>query len=140
MSRKIINYFQIKDMHKLEAVYHGSLRNFHEPLITETFEYAAPYLDASFEGEAILSIGKSEDFMLKGASGIINIIPFTCMPGNIVVALLKRFRDDHDNVPVLNIACDGQEQTNTLARLEAFMYQVYQYRQNHLKQRKAITQ
>ncbi|MBW2092694.1 MAG: CoA activase, partial [Deltaproteobacteria bacterium] len=107
LSRKIINYFQVKDMHKLEEVYRNSLRNFHEPLITETFDYASPYLDRSFEGETILSVGKSEDFLRKGASGLINIIPFTCMPGNIVVALLKCFREDHNNVPVLNIACDG---------------------------------
>ncbi|MBW2141282.1 MAG: CoA activase, partial [Deltaproteobacteria bacterium] len=140
LSRKIINYFQIKDMHKLEEVYRISLRNFHEPLITETFDYASSYVDRSFEGEAILSIGKSKDFYLKGASGLINIIPFTCMPGNIVIALLKCFREDHNNIPVLNIACDGQEQTNTLARLEAYMYQVYQYRQNQLEQGKVNTQ
>jgi predicted nucleotide-binding protein (sugar kinase/HSP70/actin superfamily) len=76
-------------------------------------------------------MGKSKDFVLKGASGIINIIPFTCMPGNVVTALLKSFREDHNNIPVLNIACDGQEQTNSLARLEAFMYQVLQFRDEH---------
>ena len=73
-------------------------------------------------------MGKSEDFAHKGACGMVNIIPFTCMPGNIVESLLKRFRERHDNMPVLNIACDGQEDTNTLARMEAFMYQVHQDR------------
>jgi predicted nucleotide-binding protein (sugar kinase/HSP70/actin superfamily) len=115
----------------LEEIYRGFLRNYREPLITETYDFADPYLHRSFEGEAVLSIGKSKDFVLKGASGIINIIPFTCMPGNVVTALLKSFREDHNNIPVLNIACDGQEQTNALARLEAFMYQVYQFRDEH---------
>jgi predicted nucleotide-binding protein (sugar kinase/HSP70/actin superfamily) len=53
-------------------------------------------------------------------------MPFTCMPGTIVNALLKRFREDHRNIPFLNLSYDGQEQTNTRTRLEAFMYQVQQ--------------
>lgn len=130
-SRKLVDHVQHKDKHKLEEIYRGFLRNYREPLITETYDFADPYLHRSFEGEAVLSIGKSKDFVLKGASGIINIIPFTCMPGNVVTALLKSFREDHNNIPVLNIACDGQEQTNALARLEAFMYQVYQFRDEH---------
>ena len=127
---KITHHFQLKDLHELEETYKGFLRNFHEPPIKDTFDYARPYLDPTFEGEAILSIGKSKDFCLKGASGLVNIMPFTCMPGTIVTALLKRFREDNDNIPFLNMAFDGQEQTNTLTRLEAFMYQVYQYRKD----------
>ena len=130
---KITHHFQLKDLHELEKTYEGFLRNFHEPEIKETFGFAKPYLDPSFEGEAILSIGKCKDFILKGASGLVNIMPFTCMPGTIVTALLKRFREDHEGIPFLNMTYDGQEQTNTLTRLEAFMHQVYQYRKerNH---------
>ena len=129
---KLHHHFQEKDLHQLEAVYKGFLNNFHEPAIKETFKYADAYLDPSFEGEAILSIGKCKDFIQKGASGLVNIMPFTCMPGTIVTALLKRFRDDNNGIPFLNLAYDGQEQTNTLTRLEAFMHQVYQYRENKL--------
>ncbi|MFH1136705.1 MAG: acyl-CoA dehydratase activase [Pseudomonadota bacterium] len=127
---KLHHHFQEKDLHQLEEVYKGFLKNFHEPAIKETFEYADPYLDPSFEGEAILSMGKCKDFIQKGASGLVNIMPFTCMPGIIVTALLKRFRDDNRGIPFLNLAYDGQEQTNTLTRLEAFMHQVHQYRDN----------
>ena len=115
--------------HELENTFKGSLRNFGEPSIRETLKRAQPYLDPSFEGEAILSIGKATDYLLKGASGLVNIMPFTCMPGTIVNALLKRYREDHQNIPFLNLSYDGQEQTNTRTRLEAFMYQVQQYRQ-----------
>jgi len=135
-SLKLTHHFQVKDMHELEAVYQGFLRNFHEPTTKQTFQYASPYLDPTFEGEAILSIGKCRDFIEKGASGLVNIMPFTCMPGTIVTALLKRFRDDHDGIPFLNMAFDGQEQTNTLTRLEAFMHQVYQYWKDRQNQRK----
>lgn len=127
---KITHHFQVKDLHELENTYKGFLKNFHEPEIQETFDLAGAYLPPSIEGEAILSIGKCADFINKGASGLVNIMPFTCMPGTIVTALLKRFREDHNGIPFLNMAYDGQEQTGTLTRFEAFMYQVYQYH-NH---------
>jgi predicted nucleotide-binding protein (sugar kinase/HSP70/actin superfamily) len=81
----------------------------------------------SFEGEAILSIGKAIDFVRQGASGLVNTMPFTCMPGTIVNAVLKRCREDHHNVPLLTIAYDGQQDGNTKTRLEAFVYQVRHY-------------
>ncbi len=120
---------QIKDEHRLMAIFQGGLKNLHEPAIAETIANAAGYLDVSFEGEAILSIGKSRDFVKKGVSGLVNIMPFTCMPGTVVNALFKRFREEHGNIPFLNLAYDGQEQTNTRTRMEAFMYQVRQFRE-----------
>ena len=85
------------------------------------------YIHDTFEGEAILSIGKAIDFYNKGVSGIINIMPFGCMPGTIVSALLKRMREDHSNIPCLNMAYEGQENTNSATKLEAFMHQAYQF-------------
>ena len=118
---------QKKDEHRLEECFHGSIKNLKEPSIAETLELAADYLHPSFEGEAILSMGKSRDFVRKGACGLVNIMPFTCMPGTVVNSLFKRFREDHDNIPFLNLAYDGQEQSHTRTRLEAFMYQVRQF-------------
>jgi predicted nucleotide-binding protein (sugar kinase/HSP70/actin superfamily) len=120
-------YFQNKDEHMLEEIFKGSLRNLKEPTIPQTLDLAKGYLDPSFEGEAILSIGKSRDFISKGISGIVNIMPFTCMPGTVVNSLFRRFQEDHDHIPFLNLAYDGQEQTHTRTRLEAFMYQVRQF-------------
>ncbi len=77
-----------------------------------------------------MSIGKSKDFVRKGVSGLVNIMPFTCMPGTVVNALFKRFREEHNNIPFLNLAYDGQEQTNTRTRMEAYMYQVRQFREH----------
>jgi len=69
------------------------------------------------------------DYALKGASGVVNVMPFTCMPGTITSAILKRYREQNDHFPVLNMAYDGQEQSNILTRLEAFMYQARQYQE-----------
>ncbi len=123
----IENYFQTKDEHHLGRPWRGFLRTLAEPKTARILEMAHPYLHPSFEGEAILSVGKSRDMMLRGAAGVVNVIPFTCMPGNIVNALMKRFREDHGNLPYLHLAMDGQEQSGTRTRLEAFMHQVSQH-------------
>jgi predicted CoA-substrate-specific enzyme activase len=123
----LTDYYQKKDEHHLEKVFKGQLKHFGEPPTRSIFRNAKPYIDASFEGEAILSVGKTVDFAKKGASGVVNIMPFTCMPGTIVSTLLKRYQEENNNIPVLNMAYDGQEQTNTLTRLEAFMFQAKEF-------------
>ena len=127
LSTCLTELFQKREEHRLEAAFDGSTNNLREPNTKQILKWAAPYLDSSFEGEAVLSIGKAVDFYNKGVSGIVNVMPFTCMPGTIVSAILKRCREDQSNIPVLNMAYDGQENTSTHTRLEAFMYQVRQY-------------
>jgi len=49
------------------------------------------------------------------------------MPGTIAGALLKRVREDFNNIPLLSIAYEGQKDSQTLTRLEAFMHQAKGY-------------
>jgi predicted CoA-substrate-specific enzyme activase len=100
----------------------GFLRTLHEPETREILRQAAPYLHDSFEGEAILSMGKSVDLIRRGASGIISTMPFGCMPGTIVSALMKGLKED-SGVPCLSVAFDGSEATCSEIQLEAFMHQ-----------------
>jgi predicted nucleotide-binding protein (sugar kinase/HSP70/actin superfamily) len=85
------------------------------------------YLDDTFEGEAILSVGKAVEYYHQSASGIVNVMPFTCMPGTIVTGILKRMRKDHADIPVLSLAYDGQREASMLNRLEAFVHQARQF-------------
>ncbi len=121
---------QISLEHKLEKNFRGSFRNYPEPTTHDILKKAEKYLDSSFEGEAILSIGKAVDFAEKGVCGIINVMPFNCMPGTIVNVLLKRYRENQNNIPALNLSFDGQKELNTITRLEAYMYQVHQYQEH----------
>ena len=123
----ITELVQTRDEHTLDHIWNGSLANHPEPSIKETLMESKPYLDDSFEGEAVLSVGKCGDYIRKGVSGLVNVMPFTCMPGTIVGAVMKRYREEHNDIPFLNMAYDGQEETNTLTRLEAFMHQARQY-------------
>ena len=118
---------QRRDEQRFLSGFNGNLRSLHEPSIEDTLFAAQPYIDPSFEGEAVLSIGKAIDFINKGVSGIVNVMPFTCMPGTIATAVLKRLREDYGNIPVLTIAYEGQRDSQTLTRLEAFIHQARSY-------------
>jgi predicted CoA-substrate-specific enzyme activase len=95
--------------------------------IEQTLAGGNLYLDDTFEGEAILSVGKAVEYYHQSASGIVNVMPFTCMPGTIVTGILKRMRKDHDQIPVLSLAYDGQREASILNRLEAFVHQARQF-------------
>ena len=121
------DFFQRRDERKMEDIMNGDLRSGHEPLTKDILRNASPYLHDSFEGEAVLSIGKTIDYIGKGAHGIVNAMPFTCMPGTIVNALLKRLREDNDNLPYLNMVFEGNEDTNSVTRMEAFVHQAREF-------------
>ena len=89
---------------------------------------ASPYLHESFGGEAILSIGKAVEYIHQGLAGVVNAMPFTCMPGTVVTAMSKKLREDFGNFPFLNLAYEGQEDSNEITRLEAFMHQARDFR------------
>nr|MBN2277904.1 CoA activase [candidate division Zixibacteria bacterium] len=95
-----------------------------EPHIAEIVRMASPYLPVAIRGEAVLSIGKAIDFRRRGASGIINCMPFNCMPGTIVTSLSSKISHDLGDVPWLNISYEGLQDTGEETRLEAFVDQV----------------
>ena len=128
LTRLIIeNHVQIKDEHKFTALVKDLLDSAEEPTVEEIIGLAKRYVSEEFEGEAILSVGKSLDYLRHGVDGIINVIPFTCMPGTVVTMLLKRVREDAGLIPVLTVSCDGQRSMGTRMRLEAFMHQVHEH-------------
>lgn len=117
--------FQTRIENKILGMCNGWLRSIPEPETSELIKAASPFIHPRFEGEAILSIGKSLDYMEKNVHGLINVMPFTCMPGGIVDTLFKRIKNIRD-LPMLTVVYDGQKETNTRNRLEAFVYQVKQ--------------
>ncbi|MBI5640907.1 MAG: CoA protein activase [Nitrospirae bacterium] len=125
----IKRFFQKRVEHGLGSPFEGFLRTLHEADTKELIEKAGPYLHPSFEGEAILSIGKSIDLINRGASGLINAMPFGCMPGTIVSGLMRGLSTDF-GIACLSIPYDGTESLTTEIQLEAFMDQAKEYRKN----------
>jgi predicted CoA-substrate-specific enzyme activase len=122
-------YFQKRIEHSFAKYFEGFLKTLKEPGTREILEKASPYLHSSFEGEAILSIGKSIDLMERGAAGVINAMPFGCMPGTIVTAILRGVSRDY-GFPCISIPYDGTESPTTEIQLEAFMDQTREHKKN----------
>jgi len=128
IANRILNRYLEHCHYRLERPLKGFLREDKETDIYKIWDNAEPYIIKWF-GESALSIGKSVHWIEKGAHGIINVLPFTCIPGNLVSAVSKRIREKY-KIPWLNIAFDGLEQGTTETRLEAFMYQAREYMKN----------
>jgi predicted nucleotide-binding protein (sugar kinase/HSP70/actin superfamily) len=94
--------------------------------IEHVIELARPYLHHSFEGEAILSIGKTVEYHHQGFGGVVNVMPFSCMPSTVVSTQTMRISADCADMPILNLSFDGQEDSTLTTRLEAFVEQVRQ--------------
>jgi predicted CoA-substrate-specific enzyme activase len=110
---------------RLESPFERLLSGREEPGPGEILRAAYPYMKENVGGEAILCIGAPVALAGRnGIDGAVNVLPFTCLPGTIVTAVSKRIRRDYPDLPWLNLAFDGQEDTNNDARLEAFMFQV----------------
>uniref|UniRef100_A0A7V4JQG8 CoA activase n=1 Tax=Thermodesulfobacterium geofontis TaxID=1295609 RepID=A0A7V4JQG8_9BACT len=96
-----------------------------EELINLTKKYVHPEFEG---GEVLLSVGKAVEYLSHGASGIINVIPFACMPGNIVTAVFKKIKEEEGiKFPTLTVPCDGQKSLGTKMRVEAFVEQVKEF-------------
>ena len=49
------------------------------------------------------------------------------MPGTIVASVSGDFRKDHNNLPWLNFAYDGQDSATVETHMQAFMHQAKEY-------------
>ena len=49
------------------------------------------------------------------------------MPGTLIASVSDIYRKDHNNIPFINIAYDGQDTVSLDTRLQAFVYQVKEY-------------
>lgn len=89
--------------------------------IREVLDAAQPYLPPQgCVGEMVLSTGKAIYLHNKGADGIIDISPFTCMNGVICEAVYPSLSKDYDDLPIRTLYFDGVN-TNVDRDLEIFL-------------------
>ena len=124
LSNRLRDFIQHRIERKLAEPLEKRFGKLAENDIKHTIELAKPYIDESFEGEAILSIGKTIEYYREGFGGVVNVMPFTCMPSTIVSSQTMRISADCANMPILNLSFDGQEDVTLTTRLEAFVEQV----------------
>src|SRR5699024_1610569 len=87
---------------------------------------ASPYLDMCIGGFAWETIGHSINYAKTGYDGIIQIMPFGCMPEVVAQSILPSVSQDK-NIPIMTLTIDeltGEGGFNT--RLEAFVETIAQ--------------
>ncbi|MFO7941014.1 MAG: acyl-CoA dehydratase activase [Bacteroidales bacterium] len=95
--------------------------------INEMLEACEPYVHKDYDGDPALALGAANILANRNVSGIVNVLPFTCMPGTLICAVSGSFKKDHNNIPWVDYAYDGQDDPSNSTRLQAFMYQVNEY-------------
>lgn len=84
-------------------------------------EKAAPYLSHNVGGEGRETIGSIVLMAERGFDGIIQLLPFGCMPENIATSIIPKVQREHD-IPVLTLAFDEQTgRAGLVTRVEAFV-------------------
>ena len=114
-SQKLINV--VREVVEMERDIH----------IKDMLELCNPFIHTHYDGDPPLALGGASGLFRTGISGIANILPFTCLPGTLISSVSGSFRKDHDNIPWVDIAYDGQEDTGIETRLQAFMYQALEF-------------
>jgi predicted nucleotide-binding protein (sugar kinase/HSP70/actin superfamily) len=105
-------YLTTRIMHSDEhALYHDFEHMFArrpEPTVAEVLEAAHPYLPQEGAlGEMVLSAGGAITYYRRGADGIVDISPFTCMNGIVNEAVYPVVSRDHDSIPIRVFYFDG---------------------------------
>jgi len=96
---------------KLLAPFKEEFVGLEEPhSVREILERSKPYLPYHGSlGEMVLSVGKAIYLYEKGADGIIDISPFTCMNGIVTEAIYPKLSSEHDGIPIRTFYFDGTQ-------------------------------
>ena len=78
--------------------------------------------------EACLSIAGIMEYARSGYDGVVNVYPFTCMPGMTTAAIAKPLMAQ-TGVPYLDAPYDDSVQPGREAAIRTFMYQAQQHQQ-----------
>jgi len=103
--------------------------------VEEMLEHCGEYINKDYDGDPPLAIGSAVLLAEKQISGVVNILPFTCMPGTINCTVSNNLRKEHHGLPWENFAYDGNDNIGLDTRFEAFMYQVREY---HERQKQSV--
>ena len=134
---RVKHLIQHSDERSLYDVFKNEFVGYEEPAhVEETLALANPYLYAETAiGETILSVGKAVYLYNKGADGIIDISPFSCMNGIVSEAVYPVVSKDHDDFPIKSLYFDGNTNTSIERDLPIFMEMSRGYMKRKTKKR-----
>ncbi len=83
----------------------------HEPDLDDVLASAMTKLPDSIGGEAIITVGRAIEFVKQKAAMVVNVAPFSCMPGTITTALFRHVSAE-TGTPIVNLFYDGTGSQN----------------------------
>ncbi len=106
---KLGAHIQGKDESALLEPFEEDFAGREEPHHMKSFvELSEPYLPFRGSlGEMTLSVAKAIYIQKKGADGVLDISPFTCMNGIVSEAVYPRVSRDFEDIPIRNLYFDG---------------------------------
>lgn len=119
--------YQDRTDHRLHAAVAPALRLGAESPMRHAMALLEPHFPTILGTEGVLTMARALDFAERGACGILNVFPFSCMPGIVVAAMAPQLRRRFHDVPWLDLSYDGQENTNVRTRMGAFMHQAARF-------------
>ncbi|SHK44504.1 CoA protein activase [Paramaledivibacter caminithermalis] len=85
------------------------------------WEAAKPYIKTCIGGHARETVGNTVLYSKKGYDGVIQLMPFTCMPEIVSMSLMPSIQAEND-IPILSLIIDEMTgEGGYLTRLEAFV-------------------
>jgi predicted nucleotide-binding protein (sugar kinase/HSP70/actin superfamily) len=82
-----------------------------EPEVDQVLASAMTRLPDSVGGEAILTVGRAIEFVKQRAAMVVNVAPFSCMPGTITTAIFRAV-SAQAGTPIVNLFYDGTGSQN----------------------------
>lgn len=134
---KLKHLIQHKDEHDLYKIFKNEFLGYEEAKsIYEILNLGEKYLDRNTAiGEMMLSVSKSVYLHKKGADGIIDISPFSCMNGIISETIYPKLSKDHNSFPIKSIYFDQSRQDNLDRDIPLFMEIVKGYQSRKTEKR-----
>lgn len=119
---KIRQKVMYRDEHQMLALFREDFFDYPEPHhITQVLNLSRPYLPREgAHGEMVINVGRAIWFKQKGAAGVVDISPFTCMNGIVCETVYPRVSKDFNGFPVRIFYFDGL-QTNFESDVEIYM-------------------
>lgn len=106
------NFFFEKWDHYYYNIASPILHDRHEHPIDDVMAAGQKYIPWQFEGEAVITLGRSELFVKRdGCKAIVNASPMFCMPGTITTSIFPVLEKEL-NVPVICNFYDGSGDPN----------------------------
>jgi predicted nucleotide-binding protein (sugar kinase/HSP70/actin superfamily) len=114
---------------RIARAFHGKLKCYPDPDYAGMLDLASRYLDEKTEPLVIMALAHVMHMLRHGVDGIANLVGFHCAIYAIVSACVKPVYAEHGNIPSLTLFCDFQERVHQKNRIEAFMHQVRQHKE-----------